>query len=132
MSMNDLLSDMVARVRNGQNARLASVSCLYSGLCADSLKVLEGEGYIRGFEVVDLGSNKKELQVALKYYDGEPAIKEIKRISKPGCRVSSGIKELKKVYNGLGVAVLSTSKGVISDYEARLQNAGGEVLFTVF
>jgi small subunit ribosomal protein S8 len=131
MSMNDLLSDMIARLRNGQKARLAQVECLYSGICLNVLEVLKGDGYINDFRVVQDG-NKKNIQVDLKYYEGDAAIKKITRDSKPGRRVYSSISDLPKVFNGLGISIISTSKGVMSDFEARSANVGGEVLCSVF
>jgi small subunit ribosomal protein S8 len=133
MAMNDLLSDMLARIRNGQNARLRTVSVLSSGLCANVLAVLKKEGFIRDFaEVKDEASGKSTLRVELKYVEGAPAIRELKRVSSSGRRVYSAIANLPKYFNGLGVTILSTPKGVLSDFDARHQNVGGEVLCTVF
>lgn len=131
MAMNDLLSDMIARIKNGQRARLAQVSCRASSLCANVLQVLKNEGYIRDFRMTGEG-NKKDIEIDLKYHEGEPVIKEIKRESKPGRRAYESIKQLPKFFNGLGIAILSTSKGVMSDFEARSANVGGEVLCSVF
>lgn len=131
MSMNDLLSDMIARVRNGQKARLAQVSCPASNISANVLQVLKNEGYIRDFRVVQDG-NKRDIQIDLKYHEGEPVIRTIVRESTPGRRTYSSIKDLPKFFNGLGIAILSTSKGVMSDFEARNANVGGEVLCSVF
>lgn len=131
MSMNDLLSDMIARIRNGQKARLAQVSCRASNICSNVLNVLKNEGYIRDFRVVAEG-NKKDIVIDLKYHEGEPVIKKISRESTPGCRTYGSIKDLPKYFNGLGIAILSTSKGVMSDFEARNANVGGEVLCSVF
>lgn len=132
MAINHLLSDMLARVRNGQMASLASVSCPYSGLLESCLSVLLDEGYIRNYEKIDNGDNKPSLKVQLKYFDGKPVIEELKVMSKPGRRQYSSIKDLNKYKNGLGVVVLSTSQGVMSDHEARVKNIGGELLFSVF
>lgn len=131
MSMNDLLSDMVARIKNGQKARLAQVRCRFSSLSGNVLEVLKKEGYIRDWRVVEEG-NKKDIEVDLKYHEGEPVIKQIKRVSKPGRRTYGAIKKLPKFFNGLGIAILSTSKGVMSDFEARHAGVGGEVLCSVF
>lgn len=131
MSMNDLLSDMIARIRNGQKARLAFVTCHFSNLSANVLEVLKTDGYIRDYSVVTNG-NKKDIRIELKYHEGEAVIKEIKRESKPGRRTYQSISDLPKFFNGLGIAIVSTSKGVMSDFEARNANVGGEVLCSVF
>lgn len=131
MAMNDLLSDMIARIRNGQKARLAHVICHYSKLSANVLEVLKTDGYIRDYAVIEDG-NKKDIRVDLKYHEGEPVIKEIVRESTPGRRLYSSISDLPKFFNGLGIAIVSTSKGVMSDFEARSANVGGEVLCSVF
>jgi small subunit ribosomal protein S8 len=131
MAMNDLLSDMIARIKNGQKARLAQVNCRASKLSANVLEVLKNEGYIRDYRTVGEG-NKKDIEIDLKYHEGEPVIKEIKRESKPGRRTYESIKDLPKFFNGLGIAILSTSKGVMSDFEARSANVGGEILCSVF
>jgi small subunit ribosomal protein S8 len=132
MSMNDLLSDMLTRIRNGQRARLSSVSCPHSNFLLSVLDVLKREGYIRDYSKTENERGLAMIEVELKYYEGEPVIKELKRISKPGRREYSSIESLKSFYNGLGIAILSTSRGVLSDYEARQQNVGGEVLCCVF
>ena len=132
MSMNDLLSDMITRIRNGQSASLAAVSAPYSNFLQNVLEVLKDEGYIRGYAPQDVGAGKRTLRIDLKYNDGEPVIRNIRRISTPGRRIYSAISKLQKVHNGLGVAVLSTPKGVLSDHNARIANVGGEVLFEVF
>ncbi len=131
MSMNDLLSDMIARIKNGQKARLAQVNCRASKLSANVLEVLKNEGYIRDYRMIGEGA-KKDIEIDLKYHEGEPVIKEINRVSKPGRRTYESIKDLPKFFNGLGIAILSTSKGVMSDFEARNANVGGEVLCSVF
>lgn len=131
MAMNDLLSDMLTRIRNGQKARLARVSAPASKLLGNVLDVLTREGYIRGYERRD-EDGKGFYDIELKYYEGQPSIKEIKRVSKPGRRVYTAIKDIKPVYNGLGIAILSTSSGVLSDYEARQKQVGGEYLCKVF
>jgi small subunit ribosomal protein S8 len=132
MSMTDPLADMITRIRNGQQARLYSVTSPFSNVRQSVLDVLKREGYIKGYNKVELENNKAELKIELKYLDGEPVIKEIKRVSKPGRRVYSKISDLKKVFNGLGISILSTPQGVVSDHEARQQNVGGEVLVEVF
>lgn len=131
MAMNDLLSDMLSRIRNGQNARLAKVSAQYSGLLANVCDVLKKEGYIKDWaKTGEVG--KPTLEIHLKYHEGQPVIKKIARVSTPGRRHYSPISLLKKVNNGLGIAVLSTSQGVMTDNEARQKNVGGEVLCSVF
>ena len=132
MAMSDPLADMLTRIRNGQMARLLEVTSPASKLRANVLNVLKDEGYIRDFEQLEVEVGKPELKIQLKYYDGKPVIKSIKRVSCPGRRVYSGIKELPRVYNGLGIAILSTPRGVMSDNEARAANVGGEVLCQVF
>lgn len=132
MTMSDPLGDMLTRIRNGQQARKAIVPCPWATLRENVCKVLQDEGFIRGFSVVDLGGNKKELQIELKYDQGEPVIRELKRISKPGRRVYSKIKDLEPYYNGLGISVISTPQGVMADHKARNENVGGEVLCQVF
>jgi small subunit ribosomal protein S8 len=131
MSMNDLLSDMVARIKNGQKARLTQVKCRSSKLCGNVLEVLKNEGYIRDWRLVEEG-NKKDIEIDLKYHEGEPVIKQINRESKPGRRTYGSIKKLPKFFNGLGIAILSTSSGVMSDFDARHKGVGGEVLCSVF
>jgi len=132
MSMSDPLGDMLTRIRNGQRARMKVVISPASGLRTNVLNVLETEGFIRGFTDTELGAGKRELAIELKYADGEPAIREIKRVSRPGQRVYSRIKDLRSVYGGLGISILSTPKGVMSDAEARANNVGGEILCRVF
>ena len=133
MSMTDTLGDMLTRIRNGQMARLVTVTSPSSKLRVGVLEVLKREGYIENYkEELEESSSHKKLSIELKYVDGQSVIREIKKISKPGRRVYSSIEDLKKYYNGLGIAILSTSKGIMSDYEARLQNVGGEILCSVF
>ncbi len=132
MSFNDPLADMLTRIRNGQSARLARVSCPKSKLLANVLQVLKDEGFIRDYASVDMGNNRFALEIDLKYHDGEPVIREIKRISTPGRRHYAAAKAIPMVRNGLGVTVVSTSHGVMADHEARRQNIGGEVLCSVF
>ena len=132
MSMSDTLGDMLTRIRNGLQTNKTIVEAPSSKFRANVLEVLKREGYIRGFSSVENKPGIKHLKIELKYQEGVPVISEIKRVSKPGCRVYSGINELPKVYNGLGISILSTPRGVMSDNEARAANVGGEVLCQVF
>ncbi len=132
MLLNDPLGDMLTRIRNGQRASLPTVMSPASKLRARVLDVLKREGYIRSYSQRDLGSNKNELSIELKYHEGEPVIREVKRISRPGRRVYSSVQDLPRIYNGLGISILSTPRGVMSDGEARAANVGGEVLCMVF
>jgi len=132
MSLSDPLGDMLTRIRNGQRAGQATISSPASKLRANVLAVLKREGYIRDYSVNDLDGGKSELHIELKYYEGDGVIRTIQRVSKPGRRVYSKIGDLKPIRNGLGIAILSTPSGVLSDHEARRQNVGGEVLCQVF
>ncbi|HEV7997044.1 MAG TPA: 30S ribosomal protein S8 [Stellaceae bacterium] len=132
MTMSDPLGDMLTRIRNGQRARQAVVASPASKIRANVLEVLQREGYIRGFSRDDLRPGVAELKIELKYVDGEPVIREIARVSKPGRRIYSRIADLPRSYNGLGIAILSTPRGVLSDNEARAAKVGGEVLCRVF
>jgi small subunit ribosomal protein S8 len=132
MAMSDPIGDLLTRIRNGQRARKASVLSPASKLRSNVLEVLKREGYIRDFAQEEIEPGMAELRIELKYHEGKPVIREIARVSKPGRRVYSKIKDLPKVYNGLGIAILSTPKGVMSDNEARAANLGGEVLCRVF
>lgn len=132
MAMSDPLGDMLTRIRNGQRAGFSSVRAPGSRLRANVLDVLKREGYIRNFSTSLVRPGISELLIELKYAGGEPVIREISRISKPGRRVYSKIKDLQRVYNGLGISILSTPRGVLSDHEARVANVGGEVLCRVF
>ncbi|MDX9859402.1 MAG: 30S ribosomal protein S8 [Rhodospirillales bacterium] len=132
MSMSDPLGDMLTRIRNGQRARKDSIVAPASKLRANVLEVFKREGYIRGYSQYEVRPGISELKIELKYHEGDPVIREIHRVSKPGRRVYSGIKDLSRVYNGLGISVLSTPRGVMSDAEARAANVGGEVLCQVF
>lgn len=132
MAMNDPLGDMLTRIRNAQMRRRPKVVTPASNLRAHVLDVLAEEGYIRGYARVDHKSGLSELEIELKYSNGQPAIRQIKRISKPGRRVYSQLKDLPTVANGLGVAILSTPKGVMSDTRAREEKVGGEILCDVF
>lgn len=128
---NDRVADMLTRLRNAYKARLQVVKMPYSGLLVDICKVLEEEGFIRTHSIEETGA-KKDLVVELKYIDGEPAVRELKRVSKSGLRKYAKVSNMPKHYNGLGISILSTSKGVMSDFSARQQQVGGEVLCTVF
>ena len=132
MALTDPLGDMLTRIRNGQQAKKDSVLSPASKLRANVLEVLKAEGYIRGYASVEHASGRSELEIELKYFDGEPVIREIERVSKPGRRVYASVKNLPRVNNGLGISVLSTPKGIMADHEAREANVGGEILFTVF
>lgn len=132
MSMSDPLGDMLTRIRNAQRAKLSMCVAPASNLRANVLDVLKREGYIRGFAAEQVRPGVANLRIELKYTEGEPVIKEITRVSRPGRRVYSKIKELPRVYAGLGISILSTPRGVMSDVEARAANVGGEVLCRVF
>ena len=132
MSMNDPLGDMLTRIRNAQLRGKSTVSSPASKLRAWVLDVLAGEGYIRGYEKKSTDNGQGELVISLKYFEGEPVIREIKRVSTPGRRVYMGVKEIPSVRNGLGVSIVSTPKGVMTDSSARVAIVGGEVLCTVF
>jgi len=132
MSMNDPLGDMLTRIRNAQMRGKSTVKTPASKLRAWVLDVLKDEGYIRGYEKVTAATGLPELEISLKYYEGTPVIRELKRISKPGRRVYMAVKDIPSPRNGLGVSIVSTPKGVMSDANARTANVGGEVLCTVF
>lgn len=132
MSINDPLGDMLARIRNALMRNKSRVATPTSKLRQHVLDVLQEEGYIRGYAQVDYENGRSEFDIELKYFDGEPVIKEIKRVSTPGRRVYSSVRDLPTVANGLGVAILSTPKGVMSDSKARTENVGGEILCNVF
>ena len=131
MAINDPLGDLLTRIRNAQMRKKSKVSTPSSRLRGNVLDVLQAEGYIRGYATVELNGHP-EFEIELKYYDGQPVIREIERISKPGRRVYVSMQNIPRVANGLGVSILSTPKGVMSDAEARDQNVGGEVLCRVF
>jgi small subunit ribosomal protein S8 len=131
MALTDPLGDMLTRIRNGQRAKKDSVLSPASKLRSRVLEVLQREGYIRGY-TEDATGVHPQLRIELKYFEGEPAIKHVARVSKPGRRVYSGSKELPVIRNGLGISIVSTPRGVLSDAEARAQNVGGEVLAEVF
>ena len=132
MMMNDPLGDMLTRIRNAQMRGKSTVRTPASKLRAWVLDVLMDEGYIRGYERVSAANGMPEIEISLKYYEGTPVIRELKRVSKPGRRVYMGSKDIPSVRNGLGVSIVSTPKGVMSDAAARSANVGGEVLCTVF
>jgi len=131
MSMNDPLGDLLSRIRNAQMRNKSKVSSPSSRLRESVLEVLKTEGYIRGYAVVER-EGYSEIEIELKYFEGEPVIREIERISKPGRRVYTSVRNLPRINNGLGVAIVSTPKGVMADHAARDANVGGEVLCTVF
>ena len=132
MAMSDPLGDMLTRIRNGQRSGKSKVRAPASKLRANVLEVLKREGYIRDYRTEDTDRGLPEVEIELKYNEGAPVIQEIARVSRPGRRVYSKIKELPRVYNGLGITILSTPRGVMSDQEARAANVGGEVLCRVF
>lgn len=131
-TVNDPLSDLFARITNAQLRKKSKISTPGSRLRASVLDVLKSEGYIRDYTTVEHSDGRKELEIELKYFDGEGVIRELSRISKPGRRVYVAVRNLPRVNNGLGIAILSTPKGVMADHDARDANVGGEVLCTVF
>ena len=132
MSMNDPIGDMLTRIRNSQLRGKSTVKTPASTLRARVLDVLLSEGYIRGYEKTPTANGQGEFEISLKYYEGTPVIREVKRVSKPGRRVYMGVKDIPTVRNGMGISIVSTPKGVMSDANARAANVGGEVLCTVF
>lgn len=128
--MSDTLADMITRIRNGQKANKVSVKAIFSKLNVNVCSVLKSEGFIDTYEVI--GDHKKDILITLKYYKGSPLIQKIEKITKQGCRVYSSVEEIPKTIGGLGTTILSTSKGVMSDTDARTQKVGGEVLISVF
>jgi small subunit ribosomal protein S8 len=130
--MTDPLGDMLTRIRNAQMRNKSKVATPASKLRARVLDVLQKEGFIRGYAQIDYGSGKSEIEIELKYHNGDPVIRNISRVSTPGRRVYSAVKNVPMVANGLGVAILSTPKGVMSDADAREANVGGEILCNVF
>jgi len=132
MSVNDPLGDMLTRIRNAQMRGKSTVRTPASKLRAWVLDVLQDEGYIRGYESATSAAGMPEIEISLKYFDGTPVIRDLKRVSKPGRRVYMSVKEIPTVRQGLGVSIVSTSKGVMSDAAARNANVGGEVLCMVF
>ena len=132
MSMNDPLGDMLTRIRNASMRGKSTVRTPASKIRRWVLDVLKSEGYIRGYDEVKTEAGHSEIEISLKYFDGQPVIRELRRVSTPGRRVYSGVKEMPQVRQGLGIAIVSTPRGVMSDAQARSANAGGEVLCTVF
>ena len=132
MAINDPLGDMLTRIRNAQMRKRTKVSTPGSKLRARVLDVLQAEGYIRGYNSTEFGDGRTEFEVELKYYDGQPVIRDLARVSKPGRRVYSTVTAMPRVANGLGMAILSTPLGVMADHEARERHVGGEVLCTIF
>ena len=132
MQLNDPIGDLIARINNAQMRKKPKVSTPGSRLRVSVLDVLKNEGYIRGYATVDHADGRSELEIELKYFDGQPVIREMSRVSKPGRRVYVAVRNLPRINNGLGVAILSTPKGVMADHDARDANVGGEVLCTVF
>ena len=132
MATNDPVGDLITRIRNAQMRNKSKVSTPGSRMRANVLEVLKSEGYIRGYATVEHAGGRSEIEIELKYADGEPVIREIDRVSKPGRRVYVSARNLPRVNNGLGISVLSTPKGIMADHDAREANVGGEVLFTVF
>jgi small subunit ribosomal protein S8 len=132
MAVNDPIGDMLTRIRNAQMRRRPKTVTPASNMRARVLDVLVEEGYIRGYTRIEQKGSQPEFEIELKYFNGQPAIKEISRVSTPGRRVYSPVRDLKSVANGLGVAILSTPKGVMSDQRAKEENVGGEVICNVF
>ena len=132
MSLNDPVGDLITRIRNAQMRAKSKVSTPGSKLRASVLEVLKSEGYIRDYSTVEFENGRSEFEIELKYFDGAPVIREISRVSKPGRRVYVSVRNLPRVGNGLGIAIVSTPKGVMADHAAREQNVGGEILCTVF
>jgi small subunit ribosomal protein S8 len=132
MALNDPLGDMLTRIRNAQMRKKGKVTTPGSRIRANVLDVLKDEGYIRGYSTTELGNGRTEFDIELKYFDGQPVIREIARVSKPGRRVYAAVDTMPRVGNGLGITIVSTSKGVMADHAAREANVGGEVLCKVF
>jgi small subunit ribosomal protein S8 len=130
--VNDPIGDMITRIRNAQMRAKSKVSMPGSRQRERVAEVLKAEGYIRGYAAVAHANGRSELEIELKYFEGEPVIREIARVSKPGRRVYASVKALPRINNGLGVAIVSTPKGVMADHDAREANVGGEILCTVF
>ncbi len=132
MAMSDPLGDMLARIRNGQMANKSVILCPFSKLRENVCKVLVDEGFIRAYKIEERDNNKKDLLIELKYAEGRGVIRKIDRVSKPGRRVYKGAKDMPRFYNGLGVLIVSTPQGLMTDHKARAANVGGEVLCQVF
>ena len=131
MTMTDPISDLLTRIRNGQMVRKPKIACPASKIKVAILKVLQEEGYIRGFEIIE-DEKGKQLEISLKYFDGKPVIKEISRVSKPGMRVYSSVKTMPSFKNNMGITILFTSKGVMTNFAAQNANLGGEILCRVY
>lgn len=131
MSMQDPIADLLTRIRNGHAAKKSAVKLPFSKMKLAIANVLFDEGYIDGCKIIDVTNAKKELEIALKYFNGKPVISTIKRVSRPGLRIYKGKDSLPKILGGLGISVVSTTKGVMSDRQARSLGHGGEVLCTV-
>ena len=129
--MTDPISDLLTRIRNGQMVKKPKIACPSSNLKVAILKVLQDEGYIRGFDISE-NEKGKQLEISLKYFDGKPVIKEISRVSKPGMRVYSSVKTMPSFKNNMGITILSTSKGVMTNFAAQSANLGGEILCRVY
>lgn len=132
MTMSDPLGDMLTRIRNGQMAQKTVIECPFSKLRENVCKVLVDEGFIRAYKIIANDNNKSSLHIELKYAEGRGVIRQIDRVSKPGRRAYRGAKDLPRFYNGLGILIVSTPKGVMADHKARTENVGGEVLCQVF
>jgi len=132
MAVNDPVGDMLTRIRNAQMRRKSKVSTPGSKLRSRVLDVLAAEGYIRGYSTTEFGNGRTEFEIELKYFDGQPVIRKIARVSKPGRRVYVSVSNMPRVANGLGITIVSTPKGVMADHDARENNVGGELLCTVF
>jgi small subunit ribosomal protein S8 len=132
MAVNDPIGDMITRIRNAQMRNKSKVTMPGSRQRERVAEVLKTEGFIRGYASMAHANGRSELEIELKYFDGEPVIREIARVSKPGRRVYASVRALPRINNGLGVAILSTPKGVMADHDAREANVGGEILCTVF
>ncbi|MBV9330345.1 MAG: 30S ribosomal protein S8 [Alphaproteobacteria bacterium] len=132
MAVSDPIGDLLARIRNGQLRGLAKIKSPNSRLRTRLLDVLQAEGFIRGYAEVEFKGGRKEIEIELKYHEGQPVIRELKRVSTPGRRVYAGVGDLKPHRNGLGLSIVSTPQGVMTDTSAREKNVGGEVLCQVF
>ena len=132
MAVNDPIGDLITRIRNAGMRKKSKLSAPNSRLRASVLEVLKSEGYIRDYATVEHKDGRNEVEIELKYFEGQPAIREIERVSKPGRRVYVSVKNLPRINNGLGIAIVSTPKGVMADHAARDANVGGEILLTVF
>jgi len=132
MSTHDPISDLITRIRNAQMRSKSKVSTPGSKMRENVLEVLKSEGYIRGYATLEHSSGRSEIEIELKYFDGAPVIRDISRVSKPGRRVYVSVKSIPTVANGLGISILSTPKGVMTDHQAREANVGGEVLCQIF